>query len=175
MTSKRLRLAAIARAEAGNHPAGDENQAGPEIEKYLRLFRGTMNRRASTQEYSDTSRGYGWCCAFAYYCSLEAGFEIDAEPSARVNGSLAAVRTWREWASLPEVGLLLDPGVVPEPGDIVLFDRLLEDRELDHLGIVLGVRSEGLVTAEGNVHNRGGVFSRPMDGHVNSLVRLAGL
>ena len=171
---KRMRLAAIARAEAQSQPAGDQNQAGAQIEKYLGLFRETMNRRASTQEYSDTSKGYGWCCAFAYYCCLEAGFEIDPEPSPRVNGSLAAVRTWHEWASLPEVGLLLPPAASPESGDIVLFDQLLEEKELDHLGVVVGVGPDGIITAEGNVHNRGGVFSRSVDDHVNGFVRLAG-
>ena len=57
-------------------PAGDANQAGPEIEKYLSLFRETMNRRAGTQDYSDLSVGYAWCGAFAYYCCLKAGFRI---------------------------------------------------------------------------------------------------
>ncbi|MHC4473377.1 MAG: CHAP domain-containing protein [Planctomycetota bacterium] len=171
---KRIRLAAIAQAEAERDPAGDANRAGPEIERYLGLFRETMNRRAGTEEYSDTSFGYDWCGAFAYYCCLEAGFAIAPEPSEHVNGSLAAVRTWHEWASLPGSGLLVARSDGAEVGDIILFDRLLEDRPLDHLGIVVGVEPEAIITGEGNVRNRAGIFRRPVDGHVNSFVRLTG-
>jgi len=156
-------------------PAGDANLAGPEIEKYLSLFRETFNRRAGTQEYSDLTVGYPWCAAFAYYCCVAAGFWIEPEPSERVNGSLAAVCTWHEWASLPEHRMLLGPDSTPAVGDIVLFDRLLEEKPLDHLGVVLAVGPASIVTAEGNVHNRGGVFTRRLDGHINGYVRLAGL
>jgi hypothetical protein len=169
-----LRLASIARAEAELEPAGDANQAGPEIEKYLSLFRETMNRRAGTQDYSNLSVGYAWCGAFVYYCCLKAGFRIKPEPSEHVNGSLAAVSTWHEWASFPGHHLLLAYGGVPTAGDIVLFDRLLEEKPLDHLGVVLEVGPKSITTAEGNVHNRGGVFTRRLDGHINSYLRLAG-
>ena len=171
---KRLRLASIARAEAELEPAGNANQAGPEIEKYVSLFRETMNHRAGTQDYSNLSVGYAWCGAFAYYCCLKAGFRIKPEPSEHVNGSLAAVSTWHDWASLPQRRLFLAPGGVPAAGDIVLFDRLLEEKPLDHLGVVLGVGPDSITTAEGNVHNRSGVFTRRLDDHINSYVRLAG-
>ena len=171
---KRLRLASIARAEAELEPAGDANQAGPEVEKYLSLFREIMNRRAGTQDYSDLSVGYGWCGAFVYYCCLKAGFRIKPEPSERVNGSLAAVSTWHEWACLPGNHLLLAAGGVPAVGDIVLFDGLLQEGPLDHVGVVVGVGPDSMTTAEGNVHNRAGVFARRLDSHINSYVRLAG-
>lgn len=171
--TKRLRLASIARAEAELEPAGDARQAGPEIERYLALFRETMNRRAGTHDYSDLSIGYAWCGAFAYYCCLKAGFRIKPEPSERVNGSLAVVSTWREWASLPGAHLLIPAGGVPAVGDIVIFDRLLEDKPLDHLGVVVDVGPDSITTAEGNVHNRGGVFTRRLDHHINSYVRLS--
>jgi len=172
--TKRLFLASIARAEAELEPAGDANQAGPEIEKYLSPFRETMNRRAGTQQYSDLSVGYAWCGAFVYYCCLKAGFQLKPEPPECVDGSLAAVSTWREWASLPRNHLLLAPGAVPEVGDIVLFDGLLQEGPLDHLGVVVGVGPDSMTTAEGNVHNRAGVFARRLDSHINSYVRLAG-
>jgi hypothetical protein len=167
-------LASIARAEAELEPAGDANQAGLEIEKYLSLFRETMNRRAGTQYYSDLSVGYAWCGAFAYYCCLKAGYRIKPEPSEHVNGSLAAVSTWHEWASLPGNYLLVAPGGVPAVGDIALFDRLLEEKPLDHLGVVVGVGPDNITTAEGNVYSRGGLFTRRLDSHINSYVRLAG-
>ena len=171
---RRTRLALIARAEAEFEPTGDVNRAGPQIEKYLSLFRETMNRRARTRDYSDLSIGYSWCGAFVYYCCVKAGFQIMPEPSALVNGSLAAVSTWHEWASLPGNCLLVAADGAPEVGDIVLFDHLLEDKPLDHLGVVVGVGSDSLTTAEGNVHNRGGVFTRRLDKHINSYVRLGG-
>lgn len=172
-SEKRTQLAQIARAEAERGPAGDSNQAGSEIEKYLVLFRETMNRRASTTRYADLSIGYDWCAAFVYYCCLQAGFTIAQEPSPRVNGSLAAVRTWREWAALQhEAALLLSPCEHPEVGDIVLFDRLQVDIELDHMGVVIDVKPDAIVTAEGNVDNRAGVFRRKRDEHINCFVRL---
>lgn len=171
---KRLRLASIARAEAEFEPAGDANQAGPQIEKYLSPFREIMNLRADTLRYSDLSIGYAWCAAFVYYCCLQAGFRIPPEPSECAGGSLAAVSTWREWASLPRNDLLLAPGAVPAVGDIVLFDRLLNETPLDHMGVVVGVGAGSITTAEGNVRNRAGLFTRRLDSHINSYVRLAG-
>ncbi len=171
---KRLRLASVARIEAELEPAGDANQAGPAIEKYLAPFRETMNRRADTQRYSDLSVGYAWCAEFVYYCCLEAGFRISPEPSECGGGSFAAVSTWREWASLPRNDLLLAPGGVPAVGDVVLFDRLLEETPLDHMGIVVAVGAGSITTAEGNVRNRAGVFTRRLNSHINSYVRLAG-
>lgn len=173
-SEKRMRLAAIARAEAELEPAGDVGLAGPQIEKYLSPSRETMNRRAGTRQYSDRSVGCSWCGAFVYYCCIKAGFEIKPEPSQFVSGSLAAVSTWHAWASLPGSPMLLAPAQTPAIGDIVLFDRLLEDKPLDHIGIVVGVGSDVITTAEGNVHNRGGIFTRRLDGHINSLIRLAG-
>lgn len=171
---KRLRLASIAHAEAEFEPAGDANQAGPQIEKYLSPFREIMNLRADALRYSDLSIGYPWCAAFVYYCCLQAGFRIPPEPSECLCGSFAAVSTWREWASLPRNDLLLPPGTVPALGDIVLFDRLLEETPLDHMGVVVGVGAGSMTTAEGNVRNRAGLFTRWLDSHINSYVRLAG-
>jgi hypothetical protein len=173
-SERRLRLALIARAEAELEPTGDVNRAGPEIEKYLSLFRETMNRRAGTQDYSDLSIGYSWCGAFVYYCCIKAGFQIMPEPTELVNGSLAAVSTWHEWASLPGNHLLVAADGPPAVGDIVLFDELLEQKPLDHIGVVVGVGPDSITTAEGNVHNRGGVFTRRRDRYINSYVRLGG-
>lgn len=57
-------------------------------------------------------------------------------------------------------------------GDIVLFDRLLENGELDHIGIVVGIEQKGIITAEGNVVNQTGVFLRPFYQSVNGYIRL---
>jgi hypothetical protein len=169
----RERLAAIARAEAERKPVGDCHQSGREIEKYLVLFRETMNRRGATTRYADPKIGYDWCGAFVYFCCLQAGFRISPEPSSRVNGSLAAVRTWWKWARLQDEGAsLLKRGDRPVAGDIVLFDRLLVDIELDHMGVVVDAEADAIVTAEGNVDNRAGVFRRTLDTHARRFVRL---
>jgi hypothetical protein len=170
--ARRALLAKIATREAEGKPKGDRRQSGPAIERYLALFRETMNRRAGTSDYSDTSVGYAWCAAFAYFCCLEAGFRLSPEPSGHVNGSLAAVSTWYEWASLPGSAVLVERERGPEVGDIVVFDHLLEDKPLDHLGVVVGARPGFLVTAEGNVGNRAGIFRRRIDDRVKCFIRL---
>ena len=170
---RRRRLADIARVEAELRLGGDDNQAGPDIEKYLALFREAMNRRAGTTRYADLSIGYDWCAAFVYYCCLQAGYRFLPEPSSHINGSLAAVKIWNEWALLQKEGaFLLGQNELPQPGDIVLFDSLLVDIPLDHMGIVIGVEQDAIVTAEGNVANRAGIFRRQLGVHIHGFVRL---
>ncbi|MBA2368342.1 MAG: CHAP domain-containing protein [Candidatus Protochlamydia sp.] len=60
----------------------------------------------------------------------------------------------------------------PEPGDLVLFDRLLSCSELDHIGIVLENKSSYLVTSEGNVNNFTGIFKRKKDNKIRGYIRL---
>lgn len=88
---------------------------------------------------------------------------------------MAGVKVWYDWANLLENQFYHSvdrAGFIPRIGDIVLFDRLLENVELDHIGIVVGIEQEGIVTAEGNVVNQTGVFSRPFNKQINSYVRL---
>ena len=61
---------------------------------------------------------------------------------------------------------------VPEAGDIVLYDRVFCGREHDHMGIVLEVRGEALVTAEGNLGNVSGIASRLVDEHIRAYIRI---
>jgi hypothetical protein len=42
----------------------------------------------------------------------------------------------------------------------VLFNRIVEDRPLDHIGIIVEVRPSSILCAEGNVENRTGIFER---------------
>jgi hypothetical protein len=71
---KRALLAKVALQEGHLKLRGDENKAGLEIEKYLNVFRETFNRIDNTTKYSDTTIGFDWCCAFVYYCCLQAGY-----------------------------------------------------------------------------------------------------
>ena len=79
-----------------------------------------------------------WCAAFVYYCCREAGFEIPIRPEACKTCHLAGCVAWEEFAQ-GDVRIeyrIGEESFVPEAGDIVLYDRVFENREHDHMGIV---------------------------------------
>lgn len=115
-----------------------------------------------------------WCAAFVYYCCREAGFEIPIRPDECKTCHLAGCIAWEELATG-------DPGIeyhtpeenfAPEPGDIVLYDRVFDENEHDHIGIIVDVRENTIFAAEGNVDNRSGIVERPVDGHIRAYIRL---
>ncbi len=61
---------------------------------------------------------------------------------------------------------------VPEAGDIVLYDRVFENREHDHIGIVLENRGDAILAAEGNIANRSGIIERMKDAHIRGYIRI---
>ena len=63
-------------------------------------------------------------------------------------------------------------GFIPEAGDIVLYDRVFENREHDHIGIVIEDRGNRILAAEGNASNRSGLILRPLDGHIRGFIRI---
>jgi hypothetical protein len=169
-------LAQIAYQEGSLQRQGDENKAGEAIEPYLSVFRAVFNTIDRTTKHSDKTIGFDWCCAFVYYCCLQAGFSPPIQPFPDRRSTLGFVSLWYEWANLPENQFYYSAersDFNPETGDIVLFDRLLENVVLDHIGIVVEVRSREILTAEGNVNNRSGIFNRPLDQHINGFIRLA--
>ncbi len=115
-----------------------------------------------------------WCAAFVYHCCIRAGYEIPYSPDECVTCSLAGCGGWEEFAQGDKrIGYYRNTeDFVPEPGDIVLYDRVFCDREHDHIGIVLKVTETGLLTAEGNVDNRSQLVSRRRDAHVRAFIRL---
>src|SRR5688572_27180188 len=82
LSNRRSTLAKIARREGEKWLQGDANQAGPAIEPYLSVFREALNLNCESDHYSDLDVGYSWCCAFAYYCCLQAGFRFPPKPVA---------------------------------------------------------------------------------------------
>jgi RimJ/RimL family protein N-acetyltransferase len=115
-----------------------------------------------------------WCAAFVYYCCLEAGFEIPIRPDECKTCHLAGCIAWEEFAQG-------DPrivyhkggkGFVPEAGDIVLYDRVFENREHDHMGIVLQNSRNTIIAAEGNLDNISGIIERPKDAHIRGYIRI---
>ena len=115
-----------------------------------------------------------WCAAFVCYCCTEAGFGIPYRPAECKTCHLAGCLGWEEFA----VG---DPrieyhkgaeGFAPEPGDIVLYDRVFENKEHDHIGIVLENRGRTILAAEGNVNNSSVIIERPVDAHIRAYIRI---
>ena len=67
-----------------------------------------------------------------------------------------------------------EQGFVPQAGDIVLYDRVFNGQEHDHIGVVLEASDGGLVAAEGNVpgKNCSGLVRRRRDEHIRAYIRI---
>lgn len=151
------------------------HKAGPQIEKYLAVFRQPLYEISQKSCFLDLAQGYDWCCAFVYWCCQQAGYEIPIRSSLDSRYTLAAVGNWVVYAD--DQRIWKDCRIaeyVPFPGDLVVFDKLLSGDLLDHIGIVLSCDFEGrlLETAEGNVRGATGVFKRPMDETIRGYVCL---
>lgn len=162
----RQRLAAIAREKAQKpfhgYIEGKESNLAPII-KYFPKW----NLRDADKL---------WCAAFVYYCCVEAGFVIPYRPNECVTCNLAGCIAWEEYA----IGdhrieyHKRDEKFLPEAGDIVLFDRVFIGQEHDHIGIILEVKDDEIITAEGNTFsdNISRVLHRPIDDHIRAYIRI---
>ena len=115
-----------------------------------------------------------WCAAFVLYCCREAGIEIPYRPNECKTCHLAACFGWEEFA-INDHRIEYHKGTeafVPKAGDIVIYDRVFENREHDHMGIVLEKREHALLAAEGNVNNISGIIERPIDEHIRAYIRI---
>ena len=171
-SQKRIRLAQIARQEAQLTLTGNDDKGGPQIEKYLALLRPALGQREGTRHLAHSKRGFDWCGAFVYYCCRQAGFTFSGRPSDILPGTFAAVFIWPMWATMPKNNFGIPATETPEPGDIVVFNHLLEDVDCDHVGVVISVQDTVIETAEGNVKNRSGLFRRQRNNHIHSYIRL---
>ena len=112
-----------------------------------------------------------WCAAFVYYCCVKAGFEIPIRPSGCKTCHLAGCIAWEEFA-MGDSGIEYHKGgeeFAVKPGDIVLYDRVFENREHDHIGIIVETREGFILVAEGNVNNRSEIIERPVDEHIRAV------
>ena len=115
-----------------------------------------------------------WCAAFVYYCCTAAGFGIPYRPEECKTCHLAGCLGWEEYA-IGDQRIEYHKGAegyAPEAGDIVLYDRVFENREHDHIGIVLENRGCTILAAEGNVNNISGMIERPVDEHIRAYIRI---
>jgi len=160
----RKQLAEIAKTKARIPFHGFEEGEGSNLEPIVRPFPGWTPADADRL----------WCAAFVYYCCREAGFEIPIRPKACKSCHLAGCIAWEEFAAGdPRIGYhKAGEDFEPEAGDIVLYDRVFENREHDHIGIVIEKREYTILAAEGNIDNRSGVTERPIDGHIRAYIRI---
>lgn len=162
----RAKLADFAEDEA----AKGLRWTGPasEAEKYLMLFREPMFRIA---HIGREPVFYNWCAAFVTYCCEQIGFNIPNIPEG-FWATMALVESWKFWAK--KNGYWNPKGsIVPQRGDIVVFDWQRNNSQLDHIGIVRGYTpgSSTIQTAEGNSGNRSGNFTREM-ADVGGFIRI---
>ena len=115
-----------------------------------------------------------WCAAFVYYCCLEAGFDIPLRPNECKSCHLAGCIAWEEFATGdPRVEYHKgDEEFYPQPGDIVLYDRVFENMEHDHIGIIVEMHKDSIIAAEGNVDNISQIIKRPIDEHIRAYIRI---
>ncbi|AIL12826.1 hypothetical protein IM40_03710 [Candidatus Paracaedimonas acanthamoebae] len=161
-------LVSLARQEGMLALKGNTSKAGPTIEKYLSVFKEALSAR--DPKYKNYEIGYDWCCAYVYYLMKQAGYELDFMPVKSSIWHLAAVRTWYNWAIQEDI--FIESSCPSEAGDLVLFDKLIKDKELDHIGILLEIHQNYIITSEGNYHNCAGIFKRQKDSTVRGFIRL---
>lgn len=157
-------LADIAKIEAAKCFHGFVMKTEPNFQKITCLFPNFTNEEADGM----------WCAAFVYYCCSKAGFDIPIQPIG-CSYNLAACGAWEHWAIADERIEYYsgnDKSFVPKQGDIVLYDRVFEDKEHDHIGIVVEVEESTITAAEGNINNLSGIIKRKREEHIRAYIRL---
>ncbi len=154
-------LANVARMEAQKTWHGAVVGLKPNIQPLIQLFPKWPMKEADGL----------WCAAFVYYCCIQAGYEIPIRPK-ECSCSLAGCGAWDEWAQGDNRIGWRSASCVPLPGDIVLYDKVFENKAHDHIGIVLEDRGDSIVAAEGNLGNVSGIVERPKDKHIRGYISL---
>ncbi len=160
----RVTLAAIAKKEAQKPYKGKSNDCAPNIQQIVARF----------PKWSVDEANGLWCAAFVYHCVVSAGFQIPVRPK-ECSCSLAGCSAWEEWAQADnriEYHSASDGFFQPAAGDLVLFDRVFNGTEHDHIGIVLENYDDCIVSAEGNVENVSRILKRKKDGHIRAYIRI---
>jgi len=124
------RIVRIAESQVGQHEEPLGSNEGTAIATYRSATRGAIP-------------GAPWCAYFVSWVARQAGVPLGAEGQ----GFGAVAEIW-EWAQQTGRAIPNGPGVVPKPGDLILFGD-------QHVGIVRRVLPDGkLETIEGNYENK---------------------
>jgi hypothetical protein len=131
------RILAAAESQIGQTEQPPGSNESPAIAEY----------RAAT---AGAAPGEPWCAYFASWAARQAGTPLG--PQGEGLGSVSAIWSWAQSAgrAVPN-----GPGVVPKPGDLIVFGG-------EHVGIVKGVLPDGgIQTVEGNYENKVSLNVRP--------------
>ncbi len=123
-------IVAAAEGQIGQAEQPPGSNEGPAIAQY----------RTAT---AGAAPGEPWCAYFASWAARQAGEPIGAGGEGL--GSVSAIWSWAQNAGRAEAN---GPGVVPKPGDLIVFGG-------EHVGIVKEVLPSGQIeTIEGNYQNK---------------------
>ncbi len=124
------RIVAIAESQLGQTEQPPGSNESPAIAKYRSATAGAMP-------------GEPWCAYFASWVARQAG-----EPIGEGGQGAGAVSEVWSWAQSTGRAIPNGPGVVPKPGDLIVFGD-------EHVGIVRDVLPSGQIqTIEGNYENK---------------------
>ncbi|HXD55613.1 MAG TPA: CHAP domain-containing protein [Solirubrobacteraceae bacterium] len=123
-------IVAAAESQIGQSEQPPGSNEGPAIAAYREATAGA-------------APGEPWCAYFASWAARQAGEPIGAAGEGL--GSVSAIWSWAQGAGRAVAN---GPGVVPKPGDLIVFGG-------EHVGIVRGVLPDGrIATIEGNYENK---------------------
>jgi hypothetical protein len=129
-TSAGGRVIAIAESQIGQAEQPPGSNESPAIAQYRSATTGAIP-------------GAPWCAYFASWAARQAGVPLG--PQGEGLGSVSAI--W-SWAQSTGRAIPNGPGVVPQPGDLIVFGG-------EHVGIVKAVLPNGgIQTVEGNYENK---------------------
>lgn len=124
------RMVAIAESQLGQAEQPPGSNESPAIAQYRSATAGAIP-------------GEPWCAYFASWVARQAG-----EPIGEGGQGAGAVSEVWSWAQSSGRAIPNGPGVVPQPGDLIVFGD-------EHVGIVRGVLPNGQIqTIEGNYENK---------------------
>jgi len=129
-TTPGARIVAAAETQVGESEQPPGSNESPAIAEYRSATAGAVP-------------GAPWCAYFASWAARQAGDPIG--PQGQGLGSVSEIWSWAQSSgrAIPN-----GPGVVPQPGDLIVFGG-------EHVGIVKGVLPNGQIqTIEGNFENK---------------------
>jgi hypothetical protein len=142
------RIVAAAESQIGQSEQPPGSNESPAIAEYRSATAGAIP-------------GAPWCAYFASWAARQAG-----EPIGANGAGLGGVSEISSWAQSTGRAIPNGPGVVPKPGDLIVFGG-------EHVGIVRGVLPNGNIqTIEGNYENKVALNERP-PGEATSYVEMS--